>query len=186
MDRESVNVLLQAWREGDSSALDRAMPLVYQELHRLASHFMRGERAGHTLSPTDLVQEAYLRFSKDEKSEFQDRVHFFAVAARHMRRILIDHARRRDADKRGGGLRPSTLDESLVASGRPEELCALDDALDALATCDRRKAQAVELRYFGGMSLAEIASALEVHENTVASDLRLGEAWLHRHLRQAT
>jgi RNA polymerase sigma factor (TIGR02999 family) len=186
MADESVTVLLKAWRDGDSVALDRAMPLVYKELHRLASDFMSVERAGHTLSATDLVQEAYLRFSRGEQPEFQDRTHFFAIAARHMRRILIDHARRRDADKRGGGLRPSTLDESLVAAARPEELCELDDALEALATFDRRKAQAVELRYFGGMSLAEIASALEVHENTVARGLRLGEAWLHSQLRQTT
>jgi RNA polymerase sigma-70 factor, ECF subfamily len=186
MADESVTVLLQAWRDGDPAALDRAMPLVYQELHRLASNFMRGERAGHTFSTTDLVQEAYLRFSRGEQPELQDRVHFFAIAARHMRRILIDHARRRDADKRGGRDRPLTLDESVVATARPEELCALDDALDALEAFDLRKAQAVELRYFGGMSLAEIASALDVHENTVARDLRLGEAWLNRELRQTT
>jgi RNA polymerase sigma factor (TIGR02999 family) len=143
---------------------------------------MRRERPGHTLSPTELVAEAFLRLAGGEHPAYDDRVQFFAVAARHMRRILVDHARRRTADKRGGRDRPVTFDEGLVSGDRPDELVALDDALEALAAVDARKAQVVELHYFGGMAQKEIASVLSVHENTVARDLRLAQAWLHRHM----
>lgn len=177
-----VTLLLRAWTDGDQSALERLTPIVYDELHRLAASHMRREHPGHTLSPTALVSEAFLRLAGDEPPAYEDRVHFFAVAARHMRRILVDHARRRGAGKRGGHDRPITFDESLISIDRPDELAALDDALDALAAVDERKARAVELHYFGGMAHKEIASMLAVHENTVARDLRLAEAWLHRQM----
>jgi RNA polymerase sigma factor (TIGR02999 family) len=177
-----VTVLLRAWAQGDQEAFDRLGPVIYDELRHLAGAYMRRERAGHTLTPTALVSEAFLRLAGGEHPAYDDRVHFFAVAARHMRRILVDHARRRPAGKRGGRDRPVTFDEELVAGGRPDELVALDDALEALAAVDERKARAVELHYFAGMGHKEIAAALSVHENTVARDLRLAEAWLHRHM----
>jgi RNA polymerase sigma factor (TIGR02999 family) len=156
--------------------------VVYSELRRLAGAYMRHERPDHTLSPTALVSEAFLRLVGGEHPAYEDRVQFFAVAAHHMRRILVDHARRRTAQKRGGHDRPELLDEGLIANDRPEELVALDDALVALTAMDERKARAVELHYFGGMSQKEVAAALSVHENTVARDLRLARAWLHRHM----
>jgi RNA polymerase sigma factor (TIGR02999 family) len=177
-----VTALLRAWSDGDRAALDQLTPVIYDELRRLAAAYMRREGRGHTWSATELVSEAYLRLAKGEHPAYTDRVQFFAVAARHMRRILVDHARHRTADKRGGKDRPVTLDEGLIAGDRPDELVALDDALTALAAVDQRKAQAVELHYFGGMSHKEIADALSVHENTVARDLRLAEAWLGRYL----
>jgi len=178
----AVTKLLQAWAEGDRSALDRLTRVVYDELRRLAAAYLRRERPDHTLSPTALVSEAFLRLSGGEHPAYEHRVQFFAVAARHMRRILVDHARRRTAEKRGGLDRPVTFDEGLIAGERPEELVALDDALLALAAVDERKARAVELHYFGGMSQKEVATALGLHENTVANDLRFARAWLHQHM----
>lgn len=157
---------------------------VYAELHKLASSYMRGERAGHTMRPTDLIGEAYLRLADATPPELNDRVHFFAIAARTMRQILVDHARKYGADKRGAGVKPVTLDEQVVASDRSDELIVLDHALDVLAKFDERKARAIELRYFAGLTQEEIANALDVHINTVARDLKLAEAWLHRHLRE--
>ena len=182
MGEASVTLLLRAWAQGDREALDRLTPIVYGELRRLAGVCLRRERPGHTLSPTELVSEAFLRLADGQHPAYEDRVQFFAVAARHMRRILVDHARRRAADKRGGCDRPVTFDEALVSGERPEELVALDDAIEALAAVDERKARAVELHYFGGMGHKEIAEALSVHENTVARDLRTAEAWLYRHM----
>jgi len=181
-ERRTVTVLLSAWREGDRTALDELMPIIYEELYGLASRYMRGERPGHTLRPTDLVSEAYLRLGGSAPPEWNGRVHFFAVAARNMRQILVDHARKRSAEKRGAGAKPVTFDEQLIAGDRPSELVALDEALVALAALDDRKARAVELHYFGGLSQAEIAEVLDVHVNTVARDLRLAEAWLNRHI----
>jgi RNA polymerase sigma factor (TIGR02999 family) len=181
-----VTTLLRAWREGDRAALDRLMPIVYDELRRIASGYLRGERAGHTFRPTELVAEAYLRLAGANPPDVADRVHFFAVAARNMRQILVDHARKRLRDKRGGGERVITFDEALVGSERSDELVALDEALDALAQFDDRKARVVELHYFGGLTQAEIAQVLGVHVNTVANDLKLATAWIHRHLRTAT
>lgn len=176
-------MLLRDWRSGNQAALEELMPLVYKELHKLAASYMRGERAGHTLRPTDLVGEAYLRLAEGTKPELNDRVHFFGIAARTMRQILVDHARKHDAQKRGSGDRPVTFEEALVVgNSRPDELLALDEALDALAKFDERKARVIELHYFGGLTQAEIADALAVHVNTVARDLKLGEAWIHRHL----
>ncbi|PRP91101.1 RNA polymerase sigma factor [Enhygromyxa salina] len=179
-----VTVLLRAWQAGEASALDRLMPVVYAELYRLAMARMHGERSGHTWSPTELLSEAFLRLS-GARTDFQDRAHFFAVAARIMRRILVDHARASAAQKRGGRVRAVTLDEQLIGGGRPEQLVALDDALAALADVDARKAEVVELRYFAGMTQQEIAQAVGVHVNTVARDLRLAEAWIHRQLLEA-
>ncbi len=183
-DARTVTVLLRAWRDGDRGALDELIPRVYDELHRLAGVFLRGERPGHTFRATDLVSEAYLRLSGGSPPDWNDRVHFFAVAARHMRQVLVDHARRTHADKRGGGERPVTLDETTVAEGRPDEVIALDDGLRALSEIDERKARVVELHYFGGMTQQEIAAALGVHVATVARDLKVAEAWLHRWLKE--
>jgi RNA polymerase sigma factor (TIGR02999 family) len=177
-----VTALLQAWANGDQSALGQLAPMVYDELRRLAGAYLRRERPGRTLRPTELVSEAFLRLAGGEHPAYEHRVQFFAVAARHMRNILVDHARRRTAAKRGGRERPVTFDDGLVSGDRPEELVALDDALKALATVDERKARAVELHYFGGMDQKEIAAALSVHVNTVARDLRLAEAWLNRYM----
>jgi RNA polymerase sigma factor (TIGR02999 family) len=179
--QQPVTVYLRAWQDGDAKAFDQLIDLVHQELHRLARARMRGERSGHTFSPTDLVSEAFLRLA-GANVDFRDRAHFFAVAARTMRQILVDHARAKAAQKRGGGAQAVTLDEQLIAGGRPEELLALVDALTALAVVDERKAKTIELRYFAGMEHKEIAEAMNVHINTVARDLRLGEAWIHRHL----
>jgi RNA polymerase sigma factor (TIGR02999 family) len=179
----SVTELLREWRGGDRAALDQMMPLVYAELHRLAEGFMRGQRAGHTLRPTALVAEAYEKLA-GAAPDLNDRVHFFAVAARVMRQILVDYARERAASKRGDGERPVTLDEGVVAGDRPGELLDLDRALDELAKFDARRARAVELHYFGGLTHEEVAEVLEVHVNTVARDLRLAEAWIHSRLRE--
>lgn len=178
----TVTVLLRAWRAGDRGALDQLIPLIYRELHALAGMFMRGERPGHTFSATDLLSEAYVRLGSVHPDEWNDRLHFFAIAARAMRQALVEHARRRTAAKRGGKDRPVTLDEQMVGTERPEELLRLDAALEALAREDGRKARVVELHFFGGLTQAEIAEALEIHTSTVARDLRYAQAWLQRHL----
>jgi RNA polymerase sigma factor (TIGR02999 family) len=161
------------------------MPIVYQDLRRLAAGYLRRERAGHTLQPTALVSEVYLRFVGHEQPDWSGRLDFYAAAARHMRQILVDHARRRRARKRGGGQRAVTLDDALLPVQRPHDLVALDDALEALARFDERKARAVELHYFGGLTQDEAAQVLGVHVNTVARELRLARAWLHREISQA-
>jgi RNA polymerase sigma factor (TIGR02999 family) len=179
---ENLTNLLRAWRSGDKAAFDEIGPMIYDELRRLAAFHLRGERPGHTFGPTDLIAEAYLRMAGGPL-EFQDRAHFFAIASRSMRQILVDHARKRCADKRGAGERPVELDETRVAIERPFELVALDDALEELAKFDQRKARITELHYFGGLTQEEIAVVCEVHVNTVARDLRLSEAWLRTQLR---
>ena len=181
----TVTVLLRAWRSGDRGALDELIPLVYRELHEIAGAFIRGERAGHTFRATDLVSEAYLRLGSVQPDQWNDRVHFFALAARAMRQVLVDHARRRTRVKRGGGVAIVTLDEHLVGPDRPDELLQLHDALDALAAEDERKARVVELHYFAGLTQTEIAEAMDIHVNTVARDLRFAETWLLRHMRAA-
>ena len=185
MNNESqpVTRLLRQWSSGDKAALEQLMPLIYEELRRIAGVYMRKERSDHTLTPTALVGEAFVRLCAMDNLEFADRLQFFALAARQMRRILVDHARRRFAGKRGGKeARSVCFDETLLATDRPEPLIALDDALDALSKADERKARVIDLRYFGGLELKEIALVLSVHENTVARDLRLAEAWIHRHM----
>ena len=179
----NLTVLLRAWRQGDRAAFDEIAPIIYGELKRLAAFHLRGERPGHTFAPTDLISEAYLRLAKGTQLEFNDRAHFFAIASRNMRQILVDHARKRGAEKRGAGERPVELDETRIATDRPWELVALDDALEELAKFDERKARVVELHYFGGLTQDEIAAVCEVHVNTVSRDLRFSEAWLRRQLR---
>lgn len=183
--RRDVTRLLHLWSGGDASALERLTPLLYDELRRLASSYLRRERPGHTLAPTALVHEAYLRLVDDGGREWSGRTHFLAIAARHMRQILVDHARRRSAGKRGAGERAVTLDEALLARERPEELILLDDALERLAAFDERKARIVEWHYFGGLGQEEVASLLGVHVNTVARELRLARAWLQQQLAPA-
>jgi RNA polymerase sigma-70 factor (ECF subfamily) len=178
----SVTGLLHAWRAGDRGALDALMPLVYGELHRLAAGHLRGERPGHTFRPTELVAEAYLRLAAGHAPETHDRVHFYAIAARVMRQVLVDHARRRNAGKRGDGEAPVTLDEDVVGGAGTTAVLELDEALAALAALDERKAQVIELHYFGGMTQEEIAAALDVHVNTIARDLTFARAWIKRRL----
>ncbi len=175
----SVTQLLREWRQGDASAIDRLTPLVYAELRAVAAGLLRRERTGHTMQPTELVHEAYLKLVQEGERGFSNRAHFLAIAARHMRQILVDHARKRRRLKRGGGARPVTYNLALVASPEaPVDLIVLDEALCALSEIDERKGRILELYFFGGMSQAEIAEVEGVHENTVARDLRLACAWL--------
>jgi RNA polymerase sigma factor (TIGR02999 family) len=178
-----VTQLLQRWRRGDRDALDQLLPLIYDELHALARRHMGGERPDHTLQTTALIHEAYLRLCGADVT-WEGRAHFLAVAAQTMHRVLVDHARGRARAKRGGGDVPVTLDDALaVSSERPDELLALDEALARLSTLDERKARAVELHYFGGLTYDETAAALEVSAATVDRELRLAKAWLYRELR---
>ena len=178
-----VTGLLVAWRKGDAEALERLVPLVQTELHRIAERCMRQERASHTLQATALVNEAYLRLVDVQRIGWQDRAHFLAMAARLMRRVLVDHARARRSQKRGGGAAQVTLVDSLGGSDeRPHDIAALDDALEALARVDARKSRVIELRFFGGLSVEETASALDVSETTVEREWKLGKAWLLREL----
>lgn len=165
-------------------ALDALLPLVHEELRRLAGHYMRGERPGHTLQATALVNEVYLRLIEIDQVQWQNRAHFFAMAARLMRRILVDAARSRGYQKRGGGMTMVALEESLVVSHEPgEDLVALDEALTALAAVDPRKSQVVEMRFFGGLSLEETAEALHVSRDTIKRDWKMAKLWLLRELR---
>jgi RNA polymerase sigma-70 factor (ECF subfamily) len=180
--RRSVTALLTAWSGGDESALRELIPLVHAELRNLARRLMRGERGGHTLQTTALVNEAYVRLVDVTRVRWQDRAHFFAMSARLMRRILVDHARSRAYFKRGGGARRISLDEALVGADKGADLVALDDALAALAGIDARKSQVVELRFFGGLTVDETAEALHISPETVARDWRLAKTWLMREL----
>lgn len=179
-----VTQLLLSWGKGDRNALDRMMPLIFQELRRLAQSYLRQERPDHTLQATALVHEAYLRLVDRKHQHIETRSQFFAVAAQAMRRILIDHARRKRAAKRGGGERKITFDD---AAGNPKaepvDLLALDDALNALASEDARKAKVVELRYFGGLSLEETAEVLGVSRITVSREWQMAKAMLQRLMR---
>lgn len=178
-----VTDLLLAWGNGDRSALDDLVPVIHQELRRLARLQMRGERQNHTLQTTALVNEAFLRLVDLRRIRWQDRAHFLALSARLMRRILVDHARSRGYQKRGGGVQKVTLDDALMPSPeRDVNLVALDDALQDLARVDRRKSEVVELRFFGGLSVEETAEALHVSPNTVMRDWRLAKVWLLREI----
>lgn len=183
---QNVTMLLRAWRQGDRAAFDEIGPIIHDELRRLAAFHLRGERPGHTFGPTDLISEAYLRLAGGAQLDFSDRAHFFAIASRNMRQILVDHARKRRAEKRGAGDRPIELDETRILTDRPWELIALDDALQDLAKLDERKARIVELYYFGGLTQEQIALVCETHVSTVARDLRFSQAWLRRQLRGET
>lgn len=177
-----VTQLLRAWREGDKSALDRLMPVVYQDLRRLARRHLVAERAGHTLQPTALVNEAYMRLVDYRQMQWQDRAHFFAVCAQLMRRILVEHARRRNL-RRGGGMRRLSLEQvPEPGSTQRTDVIALDEALNELSRMDPRKAQVVELRYFGGLSVEETAEALSISAPTVMRDWSSAKAWLYREL----
>lgn len=185
-----VTGLLAAWSEGDTSALERLMPLVYGELHRMAHRAMRRERPNHTLQPTALLHEAYFRLVGQSRMQWRHRAQFFGVAAQAMRRILVDHARSRATGKRGDGVAPVPLDhevlDSVAATAAPgSELVALDDALRHLAALDPRKSRVVELRIFGGLTIPETAEALGVSTGTVIEDYRAARAWLYRELRPA-
>lgn len=178
---DDVTGLLIEWRQGDKAALDKLTPLVYDEIRRIAHRYMQGEREGHTLQTTALVNEAYLRLAGQHKVDWQDRAHFFAVTAQVMRHILIDHARRRHYAKRGGGAQQVTFDEAVaMPQQRARELVALDDALEELAKIDPRKSRVVELRYFGGLNLEETAEVLAVSVMTVRRDWRAAKAWLYK------
>lgn len=178
---DDLTGLLHDWREGDKAALDRLTPIVYDELRRIAHRYVQRERDGHTLQTTALVNEAYLRLAGQQKVDWQNRAHFFAVTAQVMRHILIDHARRRRYAKHGGELQQVPLDEAGVMSHeRAGELIALDEALDELAKLDPRKSRVVELRYFGGLSLEETAEVLEISLMTVRRDWRAAKAWLYK------
>ena len=177
--------LLQAWSSGDEAALDRLVPLVYRELHLRARRCMAGERIEHSLQTTALIHEAYLKLVGPSPVDWENRGHFFAVAARVMRRILVDHARARRSQKRGGRGQPVPLDEQLVVAGGPDrDLVSLDDALKALATFDERKSRVVELRYFGGLSVEETAELLKVSPQTVLRDWKLAKVWLLREMKR--
>ncbi|HJZ81804.1 MAG TPA: sigma-70 family RNA polymerase sigma factor [Pyrinomonadaceae bacterium] len=180
----TVTQLLFDWQQGDRSALEKLTPLIYEELRRIAHRYLRHERQGHTLQTTALVNEAYLRLAGREQAEWQTQAHFFAVTARVMRHILIDHARRRRFLKHGGQLQQVSMAEaSLMSAERAADLIALDEALDHLKQLDLRKSKVVELRYFGGLSLEETAKALGVSVMTVRRDWRAARAWLFRKMR---
>ncbi|MGH9851394.1 MAG: sigma-70 family RNA polymerase sigma factor [Blastocatellia bacterium] len=178
-----ITQLLLHWSRGDQAALNQLMPIVYEELHKLAQSYLRQERPDHTLQPTALINEAYLRLVKQDFPEWQSRKHFYGVAAQLMRQILIDYARTRAADKRGGDGQKISLDEALMFTDeKAAGLVALDDALVALAKFDERKVRIIELRYFGGLSLEETADALGLSVATIGHEMRLARAWLRREI----
>ncbi|MBX7173223.1 MAG: sigma-70 family RNA polymerase sigma factor [Pyrinomonadaceae bacterium] len=177
-EQREVTRLLQNLNEGKIGAAEELIPLVYAELRRLAAHYLKGEREGHTLQPTALVHEAFLKLVEQE-TQWQNRGHFFAMAANLMRRILVDYARSYKAEKRGGTAEKISLDDAFVfVKEKPAEMIALDEALTELAKIDKRRSQVVELRFFGGLSNEEIAKVLDVHVNTVLRDWNLARAWL--------
>jgi RNA polymerase sigma-70 factor, ECF subfamily len=181
---QEITQLLRAWSDGDDQALGRLTPLLYEELHRMAHRYMRQERSDHTLQTTALINEAYLRLIAWKNVRWQDRAHFFGVAAGLMRRILVDFARSRNYAKRGGGVRMTvSLDEAAAVSRqRAREIVALDEALHNLAVIDARKSRIVELRFFGGLSVEETAEVLSVSSRTVLREWDLAKAWLNREL----
>ena len=181
--QQEVTQLLGDWTGGYEGALEKLIPLVQPELHRLAHHYMSRERAGHTLQTTAIINEAYLRLVDNTKPLFQSRTHCVAATAQLMRRIMVDHARERHSLKRGGGALKVTLDEAaLVTETRSEEMLALDEALEKLAAQDPRKSQIVELRYFGGLTVEETAEFLKLSQRTVEREWNMAKAWLYRAL----
>src|SRR5215472_955168 len=178
---EQITELLQSWSHGDRAAIQRLVPLVYDELHRLARRYMSDERPGHTLQTTALVNEAYLRLVDSSHASWEGRTHFFGACAKVMRRILVDWARSRRALKRGGDVSELDLNEALAAAQQPgADLVAVDDALQALAAIDPRKSQVVELRFFGGLNMKETAEVLNVSVETVQRDWKIAKSWLQR------
>jgi RNA polymerase sigma factor (TIGR02999 family) len=179
----AVTELLRAWSNGQEGALERLMPLIEAELRRLARSYMTRERRGHTLQPTALINEAFLRLTGARRVQWQDRAHFLGISARLMRRVLVDHARTRGYHKRGGGAQRVALDEALAATPGPDlDVVALDRALEQLAAVDVRKSRVIELRFFGGLSVEETAEVLHVSPDTVKRDWRLAKLWLLREL----
>ena len=184
LSRKEVTMLLKAWNEGDPLALDKLAPLIYAELRRLARRSMRRENPQHTLETGALINEAYLRLADWKNAKWENRAHFYGVAAQIMRRVLVDHARAHAYQKRGGGARPVALDEAVVASpDRAPDLIALDEALERLSKKDPRKGKVVELRFFGGLSVEETAEVLNVSPFTVIRDWNFVKAWLSRELK---
>ena len=186
---EEITRLLKAWGRGDASALDRLTPLVYEELRRLARNYLRKEQRGHSLQPTALVNEAFIRLVDARTIDWQDRAHFFAVSARMMRRVLVDAARTKASAKRGGGFERVDHSTAVAFDRFPAtpadvsaQVCALDDALEALAVMDPRRAQVIELRYFGGLSVEETGHVLKISPQSVMRDWKLARAWLAREL----
>ena len=181
----TITQLLVEWGKGDQAALDRLAPLVYEELRRMARTYLRGERPDHTLQATALVHEAYLRLVDQHSVSWQNRAHFFGIASQMMRRILVNHATARAADKRGGGAQKLALDEAAgLAEGREAELIALDEALKELEKLDQRQGRIVELRYFGGLSIEETAEVLDLSPATVKREWSTARLWLRRRLKQ--
>jgi RNA polymerase sigma factor (TIGR02999 family) len=183
VDAGPITGLLRAWRDGDEAALDQLVPLVEGELRRLASAYMRRERHGHTLQTTALINEAFIRLVDAKDIRWNDRSHFFGISARLMRRVLVDHARARGSQKRGGGAQRVTFTETLAEASDPSlNVLALDRALDALAEVDERQARVVELRFFGGLSVEETADVLHMSTDTIKRDWRIAKQWLQREL----
>jgi RNA polymerase sigma-70 factor (ECF subfamily) len=186
-DLEEVTRLLFEWKGGNQAAIEALTPLVYNELRRLASHYLANERSAQTLQPTALVHEAYVRLVSQDHPDWESRAHFFGVAAHLMRQILVDNARKHKSQKRGAGIANLPLEETLgFAPERSAAVIALDDALTALAQLDHRQAKVIELRYFGGFNVEETARALGISVATVGRDQRVAEAWLHRELSNAS
>ena len=182
-----VTQLLVNWKHGNRDAVDQLIPIVYNELRRLAAHYLRNEHAAATLQPTALVHEAYARLVAQDVPDWECRSHFFGVAAHLMRQIVVDHSRQHYSAKRGGGALAVTLDDAIgFAPEKSSDILALNDALDALVLIDERKCKVIELRYFGGFSVEETAQALGVSVATIGREQRLAEAWLHRELARPT
>jgi RNA polymerase sigma-70 factor (ECF subfamily) len=184
VSQQRVTELLVQWSQGDDAALVKLTPLVYEELRRVAHHYLSGQRSGHTLQTTALVNEAYLRLADQTNPHWQNRAHFFAVAARAMRQILVSYARSQQAQKRGGGVIKVDLDQAaFVSPGESKEILDLHEALEQLSTLDSRKAQVVELKYFGGLSYDEIAEVLKISRITARRDWEFAKVWLYTELR---
>lgn len=180
---QDLTQLLRAWGQGDETALEKLVPLVYEQLHAAARRYMAGERAGHTLQTTALIHETYLRLVKVRQIDWQNRAHFFAICAQLMRRILVDFARTRGYQKRGGGVQHVDFEHALLVGSQPEgDLVALDEALQRLAEVDERKSRVVELRFFGGMDVKETAEVMKISPDTVMRDWKLAKVWLLREL----
>jgi len=183
---QEVTRLLVEWKNGNQTAVDALVPIVYAELRRLAAHYLRDERAAETLQPTALVHEAYLRLVAQSMPDWQSRSHFFGVAAHLMRQILVDHARKHRSEKRGGGVEKVSIEDALgFVPERSQSMIALDDALNELAKIDERQAKVIELRFFGGFSIEETAQALSVSIATIGREQRFAEAWLHQQMENA-
>jgi RNA polymerase sigma factor (TIGR02999 family) len=180
---QDVSIILRAWSSGDRAAADELLPCIYDELRKIAAQYLRKERSDHTLQPTALVHEAYLKLVDISHVEWQDRAHFFAVAAQVMRHILVDHARARRTDKRGGEVQRIALDEAISFSKEPDvDLLSLDESLKQLATFDEQQARIVELKFFGGLTIEEIAEVLKISPATVKREWTMAKAWLHKRI----